>query len=816
MEYQEIEMKDSSNDNDPQSKSAETDRCTDGDQYVHSSSLGSSSIIIDSSAVSNQDDCSPPIVNDPTLSVAVLDVTEQQTQPQPQTSPSSSSSIVSSRPIVLTPPSINIMDEHGQHTGSIDIDTDDPRFDDHPIRRVIKLTDTERNAAILVKKVHFSYSKKNEVLSDISLDVPKGQIFALLGASGCGKTTLLHIILGRIRPQKGLVRVFGSKPGSVHSNVPGSGVGYMPQELALFGHFTLDETFYYYGMLHHLPKVEIRQKTDFLIELLNLPSKDRLIAQCSGGQQRRASIAIALFHNPPLLILDEPTVGVDPLLRCKIWQYLEYLCKNNGMTTIITTHYIEESRNAYNLAFMRFGRILSQDKPDNLLEKFQCTILEDVFLKLCQQDCGQIKKKYSTKRDRKENRELIADQDEKGDIKNKSFFNSLEIDSARLNALIFKNMINLKRNPFIVFFFLILPVIQIVLFCYSVFKKPDNLPVSIYNGEGKGMSQQFLESLDTHMLKIKYYKTHEEALQTVIDGKAWYAISIGRNFSKAYRRRAKNPSDLSEDMFEFSKIKLYVDHSDSFMLLTIRNSILNSYQKFVETITESFGFHKETVRLPIYTKEIVYGFFNPGEGYDIMANLCGGSLVAIIYTIPLIMSAFLVVLERKGGIIERTFVSGATSAEVFATHLATMMVALLIQAALLMAVAVIIFELDILGSHTEMFILIYLQGLVGIFTGLIISSISPNEVVALLLSLGMVFPVWMMCGVFWPLESLTPWLQKIFWCMPLSHPIRSIELIVKKGWTYEHFGVQCGYIASVLYNCILLLVNVVIFHITSK
>lgn len=179
------------------------------------------------------------------------------------------------------------------------------------------------------------------------------------------------------------------------------------------------------------------------------------------------------------------------------------------MTTIITTHYIEESRNAYNLAFMRFGRILSQDKPDNLLEKFQCTILEDVFLKLCQQDCGQIKKKYSTKRDRKENRELIADQDEKGDIKNKSFFNSLEIDSARLNALIFKNMINLKRNPFIVFFFLILPVIQIVLFCYSVFKKPDNLPVSIYNGEGKGMSQQFLESLDTHMLKVNNFLIRE-------------------------------------------------------------------------------------------------------------------------------------------------------------------------------------------------------------------------------------------------------------------------------------------------------------------
>lgn len=157
-----------------------------------------------------------------------------------------------------------------------------------------------------------------------------GKIFALLGSSGGGKTTLLRIILGQLRPRKGEVRVFGAEPGGVHSNIPGSGVGYMPQNLALFPTFTIAETFYYFGMLHHMSKLDIRQKTEFFVNFLNLPPADRMISQCSGGQQRRASLATTLLHTPPLLILDEPTVGVDPLLRCKIWQYLEYLCHQHG------------------------------------------------------------------------------------------------------------------------------------------------------------------------------------------------------------------------------------------------------------------------------------------------------------------------------------------------------------------------------------------------------------------------------------------------------------------------------------------------------
>lgn len=169
-----------------------------------------------------------------------------------------------------------------------------------------------------------------------------------------------------------------------------------------------------------------------------------------------------------------------------------------AMTVIITTHYIEESRNADNLAFMRFGRILSQDSPDNLLAKFNCTILEDVFLKLCQLDCGEIKQKYSVKKKKPH----TSGGDIYGTKKKKSRMNHLTVNSSRMKALLFKNVTNLKRNPLALFFFLILPVIQIVLFCSSLYKKPDNLPVSVYNGDNKVLSKRFLSLLDTDKLSV--------------------------------------------------------------------------------------------------------------------------------------------------------------------------------------------------------------------------------------------------------------------------------------------------------------------------
>lgn len=176
--------------------------------------------------------------------------------------------------------------------------------------------------------------------------------------------------------------MLGGKPGTRGSGVPGKRVGYMPQEIALYGEFTIKETMMYFGWIFGMRTSEIMERLQFLLNFLDLPSQNRLVKNLSGGQQRRVSFAVALMHDPELLILDEPTVGVDPLLRQSIWNHLVHITKAGQKTVIITTHYIEEARQAHTIGLMRTGRLLAEESPQQLLTTYRCNNLEDVFLKL--------------------------------------------------------------------------------------------------------------------------------------------------------------------------------------------------------------------------------------------------------------------------------------------------------------------------------------------------------------------------------------------------------------------------------------------------
>ncbi|XP_046646484.1 ABC transporter G family member 20-like [Daphnia pulicaria] len=242
---------------------------------------------------------------------------------------------------------------------------------------------------VIVRNAIKSYgvgSRRSTVLDGLDMNVKKGTIYGLLGASGCGKTTLLSCIVGRRSFDSGQVMVLGGPPGTPDSGIPGPRVGYMPQELALYGEFTIKETLQYFGRIYKLEADFVVSQLDFLSKLLDLPPDHRYVKTLSGGQQRRVSFAVALFHEPELLILDEPTVGVDPLLRRSIWDHLVQQSVDHGRTVIITTHYIEEARQADAIGMMRSGRLLAEESPENLLKNYGLPTLEEVFLKLCMRD----------------------------------------------------------------------------------------------------------------------------------------------------------------------------------------------------------------------------------------------------------------------------------------------------------------------------------------------------------------------------------------------------------------------------------------------
>ncbi len=375
---------------------------------------------------------------------------------------------------------------------------------------------------------------------------------------------------------------------------------------------------------------------------------------------------------------------------------------------------------------------MTQSSPDLLLRKYKCEALEDVFLQLCQADCGEIKKRTTIKRLHPEllkKKEEEPVYDEQGnELKIVKKFKQSAFDRRRFMALFHKNYLKLKGNPALVFFFLILPVIQITLLCESVAKQPDHLPIAIYSPETNGnLSNAFLDSLDSQMVKKIYKPSLESAIELVKEGKAWYAIGMSPNFSEAYSSRAENPNELYDEDIENSKIKLYADHSDSFIQQYLYQSILDSYQEFIENYVSSIGYNPETVSLPLKIQPPVYGEVK----HSLINTLAPGAIVAIIYSTPLLLASFLIVLERKDGLLERSFVAGVRSFEVLISHLIILLIALLIQVGLLMFVAFVLFGVELKGPLPEAFALIFLQGLQGITFGLFVSAFANNEIMAL-------------------------------------------------------------------------------------
>ena len=231
-------------------------------------------------------------------------------------------------------------------------------------------------AAISVGRLVRGYGKI-EVLQGLGMTVDEGSIYGLLGPSGCGKTTLLKVILGFLAPESGKVEVKGE--------IPGSDVGYSPQEIALYPDLSIAETLRFHGRLHGMDPNRILARQSWLIDFLDLPNPARTVGKLSGGQKRRVSLAVALLHEPDLLLLDEPTVGVAPELRARLWDHLQEISAN-GTSIVITTHYIDEARNADRVGLMRDGVLLAEDSPQSVMDSQSASSLEEAFLALCRRE----------------------------------------------------------------------------------------------------------------------------------------------------------------------------------------------------------------------------------------------------------------------------------------------------------------------------------------------------------------------------------------------------------------------------------------------
>jgi ABC-2 type transport system ATP-binding protein len=219
-------------------------------------------------------------------------------------------------------------------------------------------------------------------VKDLSLTVPKGELFGLLGPNGAGKTTTINVLCGLLQPTTGSVMVGGFNVVKEPEKVKAL-IGVCPQDTAIYDYLTGRENVEFFGSLHLMPKKELTENTNILLEKMGLTEDaDRRVQKYSGGMRRRVNLAIALIHNPHIAFLDEPTVAMDPQSRHAVWDFIREL-KGKGTTIILTTHYMEEAEELCDrVGIIDYGSLIALGSPQKLKENYEVKNLEEVFIEL--------------------------------------------------------------------------------------------------------------------------------------------------------------------------------------------------------------------------------------------------------------------------------------------------------------------------------------------------------------------------------------------------------------------------------------------------
>ncbi|XP_037949298.1 ABC transporter G family member 23 [Teleopsis dalmanni] len=693
-------------------------------------------------------------------------------------------------------------------------------------------------AAVEVREGYKYYGSKSNpkiILNYLNMNVMRGSIYGLLGASGCGKTTLLSCIVGQRQLNSGNIRVLDTQPG----DIPGSRIGYMPQEIALVEEMTVTETIYYFGRIYGLTEEKIKEKFKLLRDLLQLPPPKQLVKKCSGGQQRRVSFACAMIHDPELLILDEPTVGLDPMLREKIWDFLVDSTRNSKMAVIITTHYIEEAKQANCIGLMRNGVLLAEDTPIAIMQKFECNSIEDAFLILSQKqgDSDVIVANDGNKAtgtstvmssveviDTETNRvplekpslKFVDENDNKTEYLEHEMENRKKIwfsTRGRVKALMTKNFVQLFRQPSGIIFMLMFPLIQLTCFYLAIGKTPTNLKLGIVTNEINDYTKCFSKNLTTvynynntcefNKISCRYITelgdgiaervyfnsvadAHSAAKRTDVVG----YIHFPHNFSESIKSVLEDGRFADDSAFVNAELSVHIDMTDQQIAFFVERKLRDKFDSFMKNVLADCDLPTSLANIPVQFQEPVYGSFD----IEFQQYVAPGVVMTMVFFLATLMTAAVFISERMDGVWDRTLVAGVSATEMLWAHLLTQIIIMAFQSFEVIMYIGIVFDTYNKGDSTTLVFLLTLTAFCGMLFGLLISVYCKSHTEANFVATGAFYPMIILCGLLWPLEGMPKSLQEIVMFFPFTIPSISARNIIEKGWSITHGQVYNGFI----------------------
>ncbi|XP_035707801.1 ABC transporter G family member 23 [Folsomia candida] len=565
--------------------------------------------------------------------------------------------------------------------------------------------------------------------------------YGLLGASGCGKTTLLSCIVGSRQLDSGQVLVFGQpRPTNL-----GTLCGYMPQDTALLEVLNVSETLKYFGLLYGMSEIEIQNRIDFLIKFLEMQKVNRPISELSGGQRRRVSLAAAMIHNPRLLILDEPTVGLDPLLRHRIWEYLIDIAKNFGTSIAISTHYVEETKLCHKIGLMRGGRLLAEDHPKALLATHNCDKMTDLVLYLSQNDQLQsdIKRTWPSYKLLSEdyyketNMETVVVPQSGND---ELLSTSKKVDHTSIMwALIFKWLHRHKRDFRLHIWELCLPIMCVYVFQNIMGPEPGRVKFSLihnipdFNLTNHSEMQEyckkisntppnkcfsniaicnFINTFETgQFIWIPTY-SYQEGLDHIIEGRAMGLIEFPHDYENHLKNRMMHRNFADNETVLGSTLSMRMDESNMILAFWAKKTIVEKYLVYMSRAIEACPIATDFLRPPIKMGTI----YGSAEVFDYIVFMQTGLVILLMFVMSMAVSV-LCVEDRLLGLEERDRVAGVTVSHRLVVSLVTQSFMIFIQIGIFLGLLCGLYDMQIRGSWVLAVSLIFMTSVCGQFVG---------------------------------------------------------------------------------------------------
>ena len=595
----------------------------------------------------------------------------------------------------------------------------------------------------------------------VSLRIRRGEIFGFLGSNGCGKSTTMKMLTGLLEASEGRAWLFG-QPVDPRDIATRRRVGYMSQAFSLYGELTVQQNLVLHARLFHVPEGEIAARVDDMVQRFGLADvRASLPASLPLGMRQRLSLAVAMVHRPELLILDEPTSGVDPVARDAFWRLLVELSRRDQVTIFISTHFMNEAQRCDRMSMMHAGRVLDSDAPAALVTKRGATSLEEAFIGYLQEAAQESKTIAAsaspetlseTKQPESDERQAPAAPETRAP-RHRPF--SLQ----RLLSYAWREALELRRDPVRATLALAGSVILLFVMGFGINMDVQTLRFAVLDHDQTAMSRQYVDSLAGSRYFIEQPPITDAAQmdRRMRSGELALALEIPPGFARDLARGGTLGGPV--------QIGAWIDGSMPMRAETVAGYVQGMHQGWLAAQAQARGMG-QALAAPagIETR------FRYNPDVRSLPAMVPAVIPMLLMMIPAMLAALAVVREKELGSILNLYVTPVTRSEFLLGKQLPYVLLALLNFGMLTLLAVTVFGVPITGSLATLCAaaLLYVVCATGI--GLLASSFTRSQVAALFLAMiGTMIPAAQYSGILDPvssLEGVARWIGTVY---PATH-----------------------------------------------